>query len=479
MNSKTIIISSVILVLVASVLVSLRHSKKSGGLFSFFYADKKLNVPQVTHLLLSSSFAMNGLLYQAYLGYKIGWAAIILQVMWCLSFILLSSKAGRIKKLTANGTLHYAITNNFGRTAGKLAAISTIIGFTIQVGWELIVGVSVFGNNFTDNPNYSWGLILIITGVCAIYTMAGGLKASVFANTLQNWVAIVALITITLFLVVNYHPISLERPWDGGSVTRLISELGVSFFITNALFSIFWQFVDFSAWQNLASADGGGAEAKSSLYWSSLWIFFFPGAVGTIIGMYLRGTAAASDPDNLFPYIISLISQYPLLLVITVAGCVAAMLSTIDGLLLATSQAALWDLFFTKQVYDSTSNENENSQKKLTNYGRIFILLFGFIGSALIYYITIRFQIDIFSLVYLVVIAQMVLIPVVLLLLFSKTETTFKYGGISIGTGLIVGLATVSYGISTNDQNLLAWSPTISLAFSCIPQIFNLAKRSK
>lgn len=463
--------------LIASLFASLLRLKRGIGLFSFFYADKSLRVSQVTHLLLSSSFAMNGLLYQAYLGFKIGWAAILLQVLWCLSFILLSSKAGRIKQLTKNGTLHSAISSFFGTTAGKLAAVATIIGFTIQIGWELIVGVSVFGNSFTDNPDYSWWLIIAITGICIIYTISGGLKGSVVANVLQNWVAIVALFIICGFLMINYNPTSIERPWDGGSVGRLFSELGISFFITNALFSIFWQFVDFSAWQNLASGEGDKKQAKSSLYWSSLWIFFFPGVVGTIAGLYLRGTAAV-DPNNLFPYIINLISSNPFLLVITVAGCVAAMLSTIDGLLLASSQAALWDLFFTKEVYDSNATGNPTTQKKLTNYGRIFILIFGLIGSAFIYYITIQFKVDIFSLVYLVVIAQMVLVPVVLLLLFSKSDSKFKFGSLSIGAGLLSGIVIVSYGISKGDQNLLVWSPTICLGISCVPQIFNLLKKA-
>src|SRR5688572_10570175 len=121
MDNKSIIIIGVSVMLLASLTTSLLRSKRGLGLVSFFYADKKLKVSQVTHLLLSSSFAMNGLLYQTFLGFKIGWAAIILQIIWCLSFILLSSKAGKIKKLTNNGTLHTAISSFFGPTAGKLA----------------------------------------------------------------------------------------------------------------------------------------------------------------------------------------------------------------------------------------------------------------------------------------------------------------------------------------------------------------------
>jgi Na+/proline symporter len=475
MDANIIIVSGVVLTLLISVTASLIRSKGNSNLISFFYADKKLRVSQVTHLLLSSSFAMNGLLYQTYLGFKIGWASIFLQVVWCLSYILLSLKASKVKKLTKDGTLHSAISDFFGSTAGRFAAIATILGFVIQIGWELIVGISVFGNSFTNNTDYSWWLILIITGICVIYTIFGGLKGSVFANIIQNWIGITALILICIFLMFNYHPTTNLRPWDGGSIGRMFSELGIGFFITNALFSIFWQFVDFSAWQNLASGDGNQAQTKASLYWSSLWILFFPGVVGTIAGMYLRGTSVL-DANNLFPYIITLLSNHKWLLMLTVMGCVSAMLSTIDGLLLASSQAAIWDLIFPNQV---NNKKNTLQQKKLTVYSKILIIVFGIIGSAFIYYITIAFEIDIFNLVYLVTIAQMVLVPVVLLLLFSKAGNRFKFGSLSIGLGLFSGLFIVGYGIYTNSTSLMSWSPTICLGISCFPQLYNITILNK
>lgn len=473
MSSQSAIILGVAIALLGSLTMSLIKSRRKQGLNEFFYAGKTLKIWQVVHLLLSGSFAMNGLLYQTFLGFKIGWAAIIMQVIWCISYILISRRAAKIKELTSRGTLHTAIGNAFGLTAGKLAAIATLIGFTIQIGWELIVGVSVFGNSFTNNPNYSIWLIIAIILICITYTISGGLRGSAWTNVFQNWVSIVAILILCGFLIHGYNPTSLGRPWDSGSFGRLISELGISFFITNALFSIFWQFVDFSTWQDLGSGEGDQKQAKSTLYWSSLWVFIFPGVVGTVAGMYLRGTAGI-DPNNLFPHIIGLISHNTFLLVLVVTGCVTAMLSTIDGFLLATSQVAVWDLFFANKVKRANDDHDSDTQHKLTNYGRAFILLFGLIGSILIYYITTAYKIDIFSLVYLVTIAQMILVPIVLLLLFSKSPSNFKFGSLSIGLGLITGLVIVCYGIATGNQDVLAWSPTICLVVSCIPQTYNL-----
>lgn len=474
MNNKTAIIIGVTLMLLISLIVSFIRSRKSNGLISFFYADNKLRISQVGQLLLSTSFSMNGLLYQTFLGYKIGWAAIMLQVIWCLSYLLLIRSAGKIKLLTAKGTMHSSISKIFGQTTGKLAAIATIIGFTIQVGWELIVGTSVFGSSFTNESNYSFWLIVVIAGICILYTVFGGLKGNVVADILQNWIAIFALICICGILFINYNPTGNERAWDVGSLGRLITELGVGGFITNALFSLFWQFVDFSTWQNLASGSGGEKSGKSTLWLSSLLIFVFPGVVGTFAGMYLRGVQGI-DPNNLFSYIIGTIQSNTFLLIFVVAGFVAAMLSTIDGLLLATSQAAIWDLFFIKTVSHDLSENHPSQEKKMVNYGRLFIVFFGIMGSLLIFYITTHFGIDIFSLVYLVTIAQMILLPVILVVLYGNSSAK-KFGNLSIGVGLLSGLIIVSYGIITKNQNLLTWSPTICLGVALLFQLPNLKR---
>ncbi len=75
----------------------------------YFWGNRALKVSDITQLLLSSSFSLNGTLYQTWLGYQIGPAALWLQLIWCLSYVILSWKAENIRNLSSGGTLHGVI----------------------------------------------------------------------------------------------------------------------------------------------------------------------------------------------------------------------------------------------------------------------------------------------------------------------------------------------------------------------------------
>ena len=98
---------------------------------------------------------------------------------------------------------------------------------------------------------------------------------------------------------------------------------------------------------------------------------------------------------------------------------------------------------------------------------RIWIVVLAFVGAGLTHWFTSRFNISIFNLVYIVVIAQMVLLPVILTVLFGHGGER-RFGFASIVAGMVTGVGLVAHGISTHNAGLLPWTPAVALAVSAL-----------
>jgi sodium/pantothenate symporter len=503
-----------LMVVLSVMLGSVGRRRNTSSLLTFFWGDNQLRPRSGIHLLLSGPFSMNGILYQTWLGYQIGWAAVLLQVIWCGSYLLMAAQGEKISKLARSGTLHGNIGRVFGPRAELWAAIASILGFTLQIGWELIVGVSIFSAISPDNVSLQTALIITLAVISAVYTMLGGLRGNAKANEVQNWWAGLALWAVVLFLLLawtNHGPDSGNRPFDlGGSLPSLITVLGIGGFITNAIFSLSWQFVDMSTWQNIGATEDRNNASKRVLNWTALLVFIFPGVVGTLAGMGLRSVPGL-DAGNIVSYLVGILSAYPFFSILIAAGFVAAMLSTIDGLLLATSQAMVWDITHrraisailkartpnalgvrtiqpsaedTKLVAVSDegrqsgeeSDQTNETERKLLDVTRYFILAFALAGGGLIFWFTVKFKISIFDLVYIVVLAQMVLLPVVISVLWDP-EAKRNFGTASIIAGLLTGIALVAYGIVTKSASLLSWTPAIAMGVSFLIWLPSLKRR--
>lgn len=490
-----------------SMLLGSSARRDTSSIIAFFWGDNELKPAHGIHLLLSSPFSMNGIMYQTFLGYAIGWAAVLLQVIWCLSYVLMALYGRKIARLARTGTLHGNIGRVFGPGAERAAAVASIIGFTLQVGWELIVGVSIFSIVAPGNVSLQGVLIFALAGIGAVYTILGGLRGNVRANLVQNYVGGIALWVVVLFLMFKgpgTGPFTGDAPWDGGSLTRLVTVLTVGGLITNAIFSLVWQFVDMSTWQNLAATEDKADAPKRVLYWSSLWVFIFPGVVGTLAGMYMRSVAGL-DSNNIVPHLVEVLGRYRVISTFVAAGFVAAMLSTIDGLLLAASQAVTWDLTQHRTVQrilrfrksddaraalaaavagvapaseaetaaaaaparpgEAEVEAVEELERKVLEHTRYWVLLLAMLGAGVTFWLTNRYKISIFDLVYIVVVAQMVLVPVVLSVLFWGDRPR-RFGTASIVVGLITGVALVGYGIYKGNASLLAYTPAIALGLA-------------
>lgn len=323
-----------------------RHS--SGSLVSFFWGDNNLSVAQGTHLNLSTSFAVNGILYSAWLGYIAGWASVWPQVIWCAGFLVLARYAKRLGHLSRTGTLHGNIGYVFGKRAAQIAALASIIGFTLLFGWELYIGSSMFRAVLpSHSSSIETTIYFSLAIIAAIYCMLGGLRGNLHANEIQNYISGIA-VAIAIFWLWKYVPNTQPFTWhdfvDWKTYSALAVELTFAGIITNAVLFMVYQFTDMSVWQNIASVSDEGKKSFRTLVYSSIWVLFFPGVTGTALGMLMRSYHTGITADNIVPELLHHVSSQPWLFFVLVMGFFAMMLSTVDGFLLAACQAVTWDL---------------------------------------------------------------------------------------------------------------------------------------
>jgi Na+/proline symporter len=467
--SSSILWAFGVAVVLSLILGSISDADVRRRIRAFFLSDSNLHATETTHLLLSTSFSMNGVLYQTWLGYQIGLASLWVQVAWCASYLVLSWRLGRTNPLRGDETLHGAIGRLYSPKALQVAAIASVIGFTLQVGWEIVVGVSLFGSapNVVAIAPIS---TILLAMIAAGYTIRGGLRGNLRANEAQNVIACFAFVALAAAVLASGPTkiAGVERIQESHGL--LISYWGLGALLSNIVFSLAWQFVDMSAWQSLSATKPEQAVRRTALSMSAFWVFVFPGLLGALLGMYLRRrTNTYTDQDIIFQSL-SLFQSHPSLVFFVALGFFAALLSTIDGLLLAAAQALSWDLIDRKSVLavlKAQANHREGvtdanpeeegvsgrSERDILNRSKVALFVLavaGAGGTSLLVYFKI---VGLFSLVYIITVAQMSLVPIVCFLFWGRARAAIPAAA-SVTVGLVGGFAWIVLSLTLFPKSL-------------------------
>jgi Na+/proline symporter len=452
-----------------------RTQQSSASLREFFWAGRSLRIKDVASLLLSSSLSLNGILYQAWLGYSIGWPAVLIQAAWCASFFWMATRASRIQELAERGTLHGILGATFGAKTAMLGACASIVGFTLLIGWEFAVAVSLFEAVVPSSYAVARLIGILIALVAAFYTCLGGIRANAKANNFQNLLAAAALIVAVILIVQRAGPNAHFSALDTGSFGRLLKNLGAWGLVTNIVFSLLWQFVDMSNWQSLTSGEPTERNTRQALRVGSVAVFFFPGVIGTAMGVYLSNVGNLTSDNIVSQLVINLATFSPWVCVTLLAGLMAAMLSTIDGYFLAVAQSLTWDLLKRRDVKALLIRESQggglsepdraDSQTAILLLSRLAIVLVAIASTLGILALKWIGHLDLFQLVYVVTIAQLALAPSVLALLYRKEHVN---GFLSILAGLVIGFGVLAIGVSQSLQWLIDGSATFGCAVAAL-----------
>jgi Na+/proline symporter len=464
-----------------SVYVSFGAVKGPTTLLAYYWADRSLSQNQSAHLFTANSFSLNGLMYHTYLGYTVGIYSSVIQLFWCASFLILAYHADNISRLAMRDTLHGNISRIYGHRAGVAASIASLIGFASLAGWELVVGTKLFGDLLSIPLTYSIPFSLLIAFVAVAYTVRGGLRGNAKANVAQNFIGLAAL--VLLFAGVIYAAgTSLPRTEAGAlNYSKIVKwdfelawvALGGIALLANAYFSLLWQAADMSTWQNISGLQDSGKNTRWAFIKGAAGTLLMPGLIGTLIGMGLSGKTGITS-DNVLNVAVDIVSQYSTVLVlITVAGLVAAMLSTLDGLFLAAANTLTWDISHQQQVRSIIGKEigqqpldetEKDVEARILSISHLVIVAIAMVATIIVSLLNANIQL--FHLLYFIIIGQMSIVPVSFAVMRNTVDQpSAKSGVASVLAGLISGFGTFVYGLVFLDpkvaQSIMTWIPVI------------------
>jgi len=429
--------------------------KNTTKISDFLFAGKKLRTPAIVNLLISSSFGLNAVFYAAWLGYSIGIWGLLLQLAWSISFFLLIPAA---KSFTDINSLHDFLGRQFGNKTKLLAALCSLVGMSYFVVWEVNIDQSTIAPLLKIPPHFLISdtsmLAALIIGLFAlitiIYTILWGLRGNAITDRVLNSVKVVILIAISCISL--YHFFRLPNNLIFQSIfppfSKVITNLGILGLITNIVFNLAWQFVDNTSWQTII----GGAKASNgstarNLKYSGLLIFLVVNLLATILGISLAQQSNVTQ-GNIIAIAAGLLPQLSTLLSIgIIILSIASMMSLIDGMLLASALTVNIDILPIKAL-------QKLSETKRLRLIQLSVFAFGLIAVWIINLVFNILHINLFDLVYIVILSQLSLIGPVIIGLYSKRHKN-SLMWIAILTALIVGFGSTIIGGASNNHLLV------------------------
>jgi len=419
--------SLALLLIIATSLVfaviGILYSRKHQGLSNYLTAGRNVGVISLTTSLVASALGAWILFGPAsaatwggigsVIGYSLGTAFPM------IALIFLGTK---IRKIFPTGnTLTEFIHYRFGKNLFKLIIILTIFYMFIFLCAE-VTAVSMLINYISGTPLWLTATLVIVTTL--VYTLYGGLRASILTDNLQFFIILILLFICTYYLFsLNSDSISFQVIQTNSR--HLLSSkyipnytAGLTFFIAVAATNLFHQ----GNWQRVFAAKDNKV-LKKSLWFSFIIIIpivFFMGISG-IIAVSLDSKV---NPDLAF-FSILLKDKTEFLAVLIIILAVSLTVSTIDTLVNAISSLVVVD---GKNFYD------DPKKKDFLRLSKIFIIILSIISLII--------ASKGFSILYLFLLADLLCCAAVFTVFYGFYQKNFNERNaiISILIGLFFGL---------------------------------------
>lgn len=247
-----------------------------------------------------------------------------------------------------------------------IGAIVNLIGFGLYTALQ-ILGIGIFVNALTGfNPVIA---TILGGGIVILYTTIGGLRADIRTDIFQFFVM--------LFLFTIFLPIIIIKGGGFGAIASLPSNflLGGEFapwYVYILAFFFVGASVLSSAdvWQRMYAAKDTKS-IKKSRWWIVLFVFLFL-AMGTLFGIY--GKILLPNSDSSFIVADLLKTFIPTgLYGLVLAGFFAAIMSSVDSMILITSMTIVRD-FYHKGL------KREIDEERTLKLSRIVTFIIGVMG---------------------------------------------------------------------------------------------------
>ena len=339
--SQSTTLALIIIICLCFVIFGVLHSKKYQGLNNYLVANRSVGVFSLTTSLVASALGAWILFGPASaatwggIGAVIGYA---LGTAFPLFILIYLGK--RFRKLYPKGkTLIEVVRLRFGKKLFKLILFLTIFYMFIFLIAE-VTAVSLLVNYISGTSLWITALIVIVSSL--IYTLYGGLRASIFTDNIQ-FIVISLLLLISFSYLISFNSSEFSFEFIKQNKPILLSSgylpnftAGLTFFIAVAATNLFHQ----GNWQRVYAAKSNKVLKKS------LIISFFI-IIPIVFFMGFSGLVAASINSSVIPdlafFSLLLKEQNSMISVIVIILAISLTISSIDTLINAISSLIVVD----------------------------------------------------------------------------------------------------------------------------------------
>ncbi len=336
--------SAILIILIISsifVILGVFYSKRYQSLTNYLVANRSVETFSLTCSLVSSALGAWILFgpasaatwggIGAVIGYSLGTA---------FPLFILIYLGKKFRKFYPKGkTLIEVVRIKFGKKLFKLILFLSIFYMTIFLTAE-VTAVSILVKYISGTDLWVTALIVIVSSL--IYTLYGGLRASIFTDNIQFAVfGLLLLVSFSYLISFNsnefsFEFINLNKPHllSSSYVTNFTA--GLTFFIAVAATNLFHQ----GNWQRVYAAKNERV-LKNSLIMSFIII------IPIVFIMGFSGLIAVSQNDNVFPdlafFYLLIKDQAFVLSIIILVLAISLTVSSIDTLINAISSLIVVD----------------------------------------------------------------------------------------------------------------------------------------
>ena len=418
--------TSLILIVAISLiftLVGIKYSQKYKGLQNYLTAGRKIGFFSLSTSLVASSLGAWVLFGPASAATWGGIGAVIgysLGTAFPMFFLFFLGEKIR-KEFPKGSTLIEFLRIRFGKSLFKLVLLISIFYMFIFLCAE-VTAIAMLINYISGTPLWLTAAVVLIGTLT--YTLYGGLRASIFTDTIQLMVIIVIILFSIIYLF-NSADIQFSFEFIKEKKPELLSSsylpsytAGITFFIAVAATNLFHQ----GNWQRVYAAKNSNI-LKKSLITSFIIIIPF------VFFMGFSGLIAVSEnpkviPDLSFFYLL-LKNQKEYLFIIVIILGISLTISTIDTLINAISSLIIVD---GKALFNI---KKQNNFFKISKYFIIILSIASFLIAS-----------KGFSVLYLFLLADLLCCSFVLTVFYSfyNKKLNEKTAYISILLGLFFGI---------------------------------------
>lgn len=343
--------------------------RAKNNLDEFMLAGRKVGLALGTATAMATWVTASTTMVAPQFAYELGIWGMIGYSLGSVGLLLFAPMATRIRKLMPAGyTNGDFIRLRYGVLAWR---VFLLISLFYALGWLVSLGMAggVLIQALSGLP-YHLGMSVILS-ICVIYTLLGGLRAVIGTDFIQTVIIMVGIVLLGALTIsrIGFEEIHTSLATERPELLNLLMPAAIMFLFNNLLFGM-GEIFHSNVWWSRAFAFDEGVGFKAYLLAGIFWTPI-PIAAGFIAlaapGLELNVARA----DMVGPMIAAqLLGTGGAILVFIIVF--AALASSLDSLLAATSDLVLEDLY-RKHLNPGASREH------LRRAGSVIIVLLGFL----------------------------------------------------------------------------------------------------